>query len=76
MSPPDPIDDLLGTLEPMKPPTDGQAQAERAFVNHAADAKKASAPIWRTWGRWVEPVFVGFFVVLFVVWALVKVFGP
>lgn len=77
-APPDPsreVDDLLGALKPVDPPSDGRAQAERAFVNHAAEAKKPTASAWRTWSRWIEPIAVGLFVVLFVVWALKQVFG-
>ena len=75
MTSPDPVDDLLGALKPVSPPTDGHVQAERAFLNHAADAKKGSAPVWRAWGRWIEPALVAIFVLIFVVWAVSRVLG-
>lgn len=74
-TPPDPVDDLLGALKPVAPPPDGQAQAGRAFRQHALESKKPTASAWRAWSRWFEPIFVGIFVVIFVVWALKTVFG-
>ena len=75
MTSPDPVDDLLGSLKPVDPPTEGHAQAERAFLNHAAEATKGGASTWRVWSRWFEPALVGIFVLIFVVWAFSRVLG-
>lgn len=70
MSAKDPVDDLLGSLAPVEPPAGTQPPLDRAFKNHAEEAKKKAAPAWRAWGRWVEPTLVGLFVLIFVVWAI------
>ena len=75
MSEKDPLDNLLGGLEPVDPPKDVHAVAERAFRNHAEQSKQSTAPAWRIWGRWFEPVLVGLFVLLFLIWAFTRVFG-
>ena len=75
MSTPDPVDDLLGALKPVEPPTDARPSAERAFLNHAAEAKKSGAPAWRAWSRWFEPALVAIFVLIFLVWAFQRVLG-
>ena len=75
MSAPDPVDDLLEALMPIAPPGQVQPQADRAFRNHAAEAKQSSAPAWRVWSRWLEPTLVGVFVLIFVVWAFGYVLG-
>lgn len=72
MTTPDPVDELLGKLESVDPPN-LQPQAERAFRNHAEESKLKAASTWRVWGRWVEPVLVGLFVLIFLVWAFAKV---
>ena len=74
MSTPDPVDDLLGGLKPAEPPS-SLPQADQAFRNYAAESKKSSARVWRSWSRWFEPALVGVFVLIFVVWAFVRVFG-
>lgn len=74
MSAPDPVDHLLEAVKPVTAP-DGQAQAERAFRNHADEAKRSTAPVWRVWGRWLEPALVAIFVLIFAVWAIGKVLG-
>jgi hypothetical protein len=74
-TPPDPVDELLGALKPLPPPTDVRPQAERAFRHHATESKKGTAAAWRIWGRWLEPVLVGAFVLIFVLWALRQVLG-
>ena len=75
MTTPDPVDDLLGSLKPVEPPTDARPQAERAFRNHAEESKKSSAPAWRIWGRWFEPTGVAIVVLILVVWAFLRVFA-
>jgi hypothetical protein len=75
MTTPDPVDDLLGALKPVDRPADALPVAERAFLNHAAEAKQRGAPAWRAWTRFVEPALVAIFVLIFVVWAFVRVLG-
>ena len=75
MNPPDPLDDLLGTLEPVAVPFDVQPQVERAFRNHADESKGPAALAWRAWGRWVEPVLVTLFVLIFLIWAFRDLLG-
>jgi hypothetical protein len=75
MSEKDPVDDLLGNLKPVEPPTDARPLAERAFLNHAEQSKQTAAPAWRAWGRWIEPVGAGLFVLIFLIWAFRMVFG-
>ena len=74
MTPPDPVDDLLAGLKPAEPPATLQPKAEQAFRNYSEEAKRGAAPVWRAWSHWFEPVLVGLFVLLFVVWAFLKVF--
>ena len=45
----------------------------RAFEHHSAAAKQPTAKWWRAWSRYLEPVLVGVFVLLFVAWAFAKV---
>ena len=74
-TPPDPVDELLGSLKPVEPP-DVPPKAElRAFLNHAQEAKTRTAPAWRVWGRWLEPALVTIFVLIFIVWAFRTILG-
>jgi hypothetical protein len=75
MSTPDPVDDLLAGLKPAEPSQSALPKAEQAFLNYAAESKKGTAGLWRTWSRWFEPALVGVFVLIFVVWAFARVFG-
>jgi hypothetical protein len=75
MSTPDPIDDLLSGLKQLEPPSSLQPRPDEAFRNYSAASKQPTAGLWRAWGRWIEPALVGGFVVVFVVWALLRVLG-
>jgi hypothetical protein len=74
MSTPDPVDQLLAELKPAAPPN-LQPKADQAFRNYSEESKRTAAPAWRAWGRWFEPALVGVFVLIFVVWAFLRVLG-
>ena len=73
MTTPDPVDDLLSGLQTPAPPANGQPRVEQAFRNYAQESQRSSARLWRAWGRWWEPALVALFVVVFVVWAFLRV---